>query len=50
MSFACAFAWSLGSMIVFRLLQGFLGGAMIPTVFATSFIAVPAAAGAPPSR
>ncbi len=36
-SVACAFAWSLESMIVFRALQGFLGGAMIPTVFATSF-------------
>ena len=28
-------------MIVFRLFQGFLGGAMIPTVFATSFILFP---------
>lgn len=36
-SFACAFAWSIESMIAFRVLQGFLGGAMIPTVFATSF-------------
>src|SRR5215212_6996496 len=34
MSAACAMAWSIGSMIVFRCLQGFLGGAMIPTVFA----------------
>ena len=41
MSFACAFAWNLPSMIAFRLLQGFLGGAMIPTVFATSFILFP---------
>ena len=37
-SFACAFAWSIESMIAFRVLQGFLGGAMIPTVFATAFI------------
>jgi len=36
-SFACAFAWSIESMIAFRVLQGFLGGAMIPTVFATSY-------------
>jgi len=37
MSFACAFAWDINSMIVFRSLQGFLGGAMIPTVFAANF-------------
>jgi DHA2 family multidrug resistance protein len=37
MSLACAAAWSISSMILFRALQGFLGGAMIPTVFATSF-------------
>lgn len=36
-SLACAFSWSIESMIFFRVLQGFLGGAMIPTVFATSF-------------
>jgi MFS transporter, DHA2 family, multidrug resistance protein len=41
MSVACAMAWSIGSMVVFRCLQGFLGGAMIPTVFATSFRLVP---------
>ena len=41
MSVACAMAWSIGSMIVFRCLQGFLGGAMIPTVFATSFKVFP---------
>jgi DHA2 family multidrug resistance protein len=41
MSIACAMAWSIGSMIVFRCLQGFLGGAMIPTVFATSFKVFP---------
>lgn len=40
-SAACAFAWSLESMIVFRSLQGFLGGAMIPTVFATSYAIFP---------
>ena len=41
MSVACAMAWSIGSMILFRCLQGFLGGAMIPTVFATSFKVFP---------
>jgi DHA2 family multidrug resistance protein len=40
-SAACAFAWDINSMIVFRALQGFLGGAMIPTVFATSFVLFP---------
>jgi DHA2 family multidrug resistance protein len=37
-SLACAFATTLPMMILFRALQGFLGGAMIPTVFATSFL------------
>ncbi len=37
-SLACAFATTLPVMILFRALQGFLGGAMIPTVFATSFL------------
>jgi MFS transporter, DHA2 family, multidrug resistance protein len=41
MSIACAFAWNLPSMIVFRALQGFLGGAMIPLVFSASFILFP---------
>ena len=41
MSIACAFAWNLESMIVFRALQGFLGGAMIPSVFSASFILFP---------
>jgi DHA2 family multidrug resistance protein len=41
MSLACGFAWNLDSMIVFRAAQGFLGGAMIPTVFATSFTLFP---------
>jgi MFS transporter, DHA2 family, multidrug resistance protein len=34
----CAYADTLGSMIVFRAAQGFIGGAMIPTVFATTFL------------
>src|SRR5215470_13348021 len=37
-SVACAFAWNLQSMVVFRAIQGFVGGAMIPTVFATGFV------------
>ncbi len=37
-SLACAMATSLPLMITFRAAQGFLGGAMIPTVFATAFI------------
>ncbi|MDA5194759.1 DHA2 family efflux MFS transporter permease subunit [Govanella unica] len=41
MSIACACAWSIESMIVFRALQGFLGGAMIPTVFTTTFSLFP---------
>jgi DHA2 family multidrug resistance protein len=40
-SVACAVAWSIESMIVFRAIQGFLGGAMIPTVFATSYMMFP---------
>jgi DHA2 family multidrug resistance protein len=37
-SLACATATSLPMMIVARAMQGFLGGAMIPTVFATAFL------------
>ncbi|HEY3699125.1 MAG TPA: DHA2 family efflux MFS transporter permease subunit [Spongiibacteraceae bacterium] len=40
-SAACAFAWNIDSMIVFRALQGFFGGAMIPTTFATGFVMFP---------
>src|SRR6516225_8839949 len=36
-SVLCGFAWNIQSMIVFRALQGFLGGSMIPTVFTTGF-------------
>jgi DHA2 family multidrug resistance protein len=36
-SIACGFAWDLDSMIAFRAVQGFVGGAMIPTVFATGY-------------
>ncbi|GAA0312337.1 DHA2 family efflux MFS transporter permease subunit [Sphingomonas oligophenolica] len=33
----CGLAWSIETMIAFRAIQGFVGGAMIPTVFATGF-------------
>src|SRR6202789_4342172 len=33
----CGMAWDIQSMIVFRVLQGCVGGAMVPTVFATGF-------------
>jgi DHA2 family multidrug resistance protein len=41
MSVACGFATSIEQMIIFRALQGFIGGAMIPTVFAVAFSAFP---------
>src|SRR5258708_39559520 len=41
MSVLCALADSIESMIVYRTLQGFLGGAMIPTAFATSWLVFP---------
>lgn len=36
-SLCCGLAWSIESMIVFRALQGFVGGAMIPLAFSTGF-------------
>ncbi|HEX2589959.1 MAG TPA: MFS transporter, partial [Rhizomicrobium sp.] len=36
-SLMCGMAWSIGSMTLFRAVQGFVGGAMVPTVFATGF-------------
>jgi DHA2 family multidrug resistance protein len=36
-SLLCAVAWNIQSMILFRALQGFLGGSMIPLVFTTAF-------------
>ncbi len=32
-SVLCGFAWNIESMIAFRVLQGFTGGAMVPSVF-----------------
>lgn len=37
-SLLCGLAWDIKSMIIFRALQGFLGGSMIPMVFTTAFI------------
>ena len=36
-SMVCGFAWNIDVMIAARALQGFVGGAMIPTVFATGY-------------
>jgi MFS transporter, DHA2 family, multidrug resistance protein len=36
-SVACGLAWNIESMITFRAIQGFVGGAMVPTVFAVGF-------------
>ncbi|WP_029348917.1 DHA2 family efflux MFS transporter permease subunit [Bosea sp. 117] len=41
MSFMCATATSIDQMIVYRALQGFLGGGMIPTVFAAAYSVFP---------
>jgi len=37
-SILCGMAWDIHSMIVFRAIQGFLGGSMIPTVFTTALV------------
>jgi MFS transporter, DHA2 family, multidrug resistance protein len=37
MSLLCATATSMDQMIVYRTLQGFIGGGMIPTVFASAY-------------
>ncbi len=41
MSFMCATASSIDEMIVYRALQGFIGGGMIPTVFASAYAVFP---------
>ena len=41
MSFMCAQATTIDQMIVWRALQGFIGGGMIPTVFASAFTIFP---------
>ncbi len=41
MSMMCATATSIEEMIIYRALQGFLGGGMIPTVFASAYLIFP---------
>jgi DHA2 family multidrug resistance protein len=41
MSFLCGTATSIDQMIIYRALQGFIGGGMIPTVFAAAFTIFP---------
>ena len=40
-SFMCGFASSIDSMILWRAVQGFIGGGMVPTVFASAYILFP---------
>ncbi len=40
-SVLCGCAWNIESMIAFRALQGFTGGAMVPSVFAVGFALFP---------
>ena len=40
-SFMCGTATDINQMIVWRAVQGFIGGGMIPTVFATAYIIFP---------
>ena len=40
-SLLCSMAWSLESMIIFRALQGFTGGALIPLAFTLTLIKLP---------
>ncbi len=42
MSVLCSLANNIETMVIFRALQGFFGGAMIPTVFSTIYIIFPA--------
>lgn len=41
MSLLCGLSTSIGEMILWRTLQGFVGGAMIPTVFACAYTIFP---------
>ncbi len=41
-SVLCGLAWNIQSMIVFRVLQGFLGGGMIPTTLSSIYLLFPA--------
>ena len=40
-SFGCAFSGSFGTLIAFRVVQGFAGGALIPAVFSAVFLLFP---------
>src|SRR5262252_7486283 len=40
-SVMCGLSTSINEMIVWRAIQGFIGGGMIPTVFATAYIIFP---------
>jgi MFS transporter, DHA2 family, multidrug resistance protein len=40
-SLMCGLSTSINEMIVWRVIQGFIGGGMIPTVFATAYIVFP---------
>src|SRR6195256_6240196 len=40
-SFVCGFASTIEQMIVWRAIQGFLGGGMVPTVFASAYTVFP---------
>ena len=40
-SLMCGLSTNINEMIVWRVIQGFIGGGMIPTVFATAFIIFP---------
>ncbi len=42
-SFMCGLTTSINEMIVWRAIQGFIGGGMIPTVFATAYTIFPQA-------
>ena len=46
-SLLCATATTIEEMIVYRVLQGFIGGAMIPTAFAAAYTIFPRRAQAP---
>ena len=40
-SFMCGLTSSINTMIIWRALQGFIGGGMVPTVFATAYLIFP---------
>src|SRR5215470_2033355 len=40
-SVMCGFSTSIGEIIVWRAIQGFIGGGMIPTVFASAYTVFP---------